>query len=138
MRCNGINTIRKRGTNLMNIEELKKEVKSGNRIYKGICHDCGKHVEVSVIVNEEGEIDISGGAVYKVNQEPEKLLFFKCDACFKNDKTLRDFRQCEVYSRVVGYLRPVNQWNKGKKAEYALRKDFKNVISQHGVCEAKK
>jgi ribonucleoside-triphosphate reductase len=28
---------------------------------------------------------------------------------------------CEVYSRVVGYLRPVMQWNDGKKAEYALR-----------------
>ncbi|GEM_PF-681140 len=31
---------------------------------------------------------------------------------------------CEVYSRVVGYLRPVQQWNKGKKAEYAQRREF--------------
>ncbi|MDI3534352.1 MAG: hypothetical protein PWQ82_717 [Thermosediminibacterales bacterium] len=31
---------------------------------------------------------------------------------------------CEVYSRVVGYLRPVNQWNKGKKEEFKLRKTF--------------
>jgi anaerobic ribonucleoside-triphosphate reductase len=30
----------------------------------------------------------------------------------------------EVYSRVVGYLRPVSQWNKGKKAEWRDRKDF--------------
>ncbi len=29
---------------------------------------------------------------------------------------------CEVYSRVVGYLRPVQGWNKGKQAEFALRK----------------
>lgn len=29
---------------------------------------------------------------------------------------------CEVYSRVVGYLRPVQGWNKGKKEEFALRK----------------
>ena len=28
---------------------------------------------------------------------------------------------CEIYSRVVGYLRPVQQWNKGKQAEFALR-----------------
>ena len=27
----------------------------------------------------------------------------------------------EVYSRVVGYFRPVNQWNKGKKEEYNER-----------------
>ena len=29
---------------------------------------------------------------------------------------------CEVYSRVVGYLRPVMMWNKGKKEEFAMRK----------------
>lgn len=32
---------------------------------------------------------------------------------------------CEVYSRVVGYIRPVQQWNKGKKKEFADRKEFK-------------
>jgi len=31
----------------------------------------------------------------------------------------------EVYSRVVGYYRPVQQWNKGKKAEYQDRVTFK-------------
>jgi len=33
-------------------------------------------------------------------------------------------QKCEVYSRVVGYLRPVAQWNKGKKAEWADRVNF--------------
>ena len=28
---------------------------------------------------------------------------------------------CEVYSRVVGYLRPVEQWNDGKQTEFAMR-----------------
>jgi anaerobic ribonucleoside-triphosphate reductase len=32
--------------------------------------------------------------------------------------------QSEVYSRVVGYLRPVDQWNDGKQAEFAIRKTF--------------
>ncbi len=32
---------------------------------------------------------------------------------------------CEVYSRVVGYLRPVQQWNKGKKREFENRKTYK-------------
>jgi anaerobic ribonucleoside-triphosphate reductase len=32
--------------------------------------------------------------------------------------------KCEVYSRVVGYIRPVAQWNDGKQAEYADRKEF--------------
>jgi len=30
----------------------------------------------------------------------------------------------EVYSRVVGYLRPVKQWNSGKQAEFADRKNL--------------
>lgn len=33
--------------------------------------------------------------------------------------------ECEIYSRVVGYLRPVKQWNKGKREEYEHRKLFK-------------
>ena len=30
----------------------------------------------------------------------------------------------EVYSRIVGYFRPVKQWNKGKKREFEERKTF--------------
>ena len=32
--------------------------------------------------------------------------------------------KCEVYSRVVGYLRPVSQYNKGKQMEYKRRRPF--------------
>jgi len=32
---------------------------------------------------------------------------------------------CEVYSRIVGYLRPVQQWHKGKQEEFSQRKTFK-------------
>jgi ribonucleoside-triphosphate reductase (formate) len=32
---------------------------------------------------------------------------------------------CEVYSRVVGYLRPVKQWNKGKQEEFASRQVYR-------------
>jgi len=31
---------------------------------------------------------------------------------------------CEIYSRVVGYLRPVKQWNDGKQQEFKTRKVF--------------
>ena len=30
----------------------------------------------------------------------------------------------EIYSRCVGYFRPVAQWNAGKKAEFADRKPY--------------
>jgi len=33
-------------------------------------------------------------------------------------------QETEIYSRVVGYLRPVKQWNNGKQAEYKQRKTF--------------
>lgn len=40
---------------------------------------------------------------------------FSCPKCNED---------CEVFSRVVGYIRPVNQWNEGKKTEFATRKNF--------------
>jgi ribonucleoside-triphosphate reductase (formate) len=44
---------------------------------------------------------------------------------------------CEVYSRVVGYLRPVQQWNKGKKAEYTQRRTFiPELIDEFAVLSA--
>ncbi len=42
---------------------------------------------------------------------------FECPKCANE-------QPCEVYSRVVGYLRPVNQWNKGKRSEYSERRTF--------------
>jgi anaerobic ribonucleoside-triphosphate reductase len=38
----------------------------------------------------------------------------------------------EVYSRVVGYIRPVAQWNKGKQAEWKDR-----VVYKPGVKKVK-
>jgi len=40
---------------------------------------------------------------------------FRCPKCGS---------KCEVYSRVVGYLRPVDQWNDGKQAEFSIRHTF--------------
>lgn len=42
---------------------------------------------------------------------------FQCPKC-----TIK--QPCEVYSRIVGYIRPVQQWNAGKKAEYHQRKVY--------------
>jgi len=32
--------------------------------------------------------------------------------------------ECEVYSRIVGYFRPVKDWNNGKQEEYKQRINF--------------
>lgn len=34
-------------------------------------------------------------------------------------------KKTEIYSRVCGYMRPVANWNKGKKEEFKQRKTFK-------------
>ena len=44
--------------------------------------------------------------------------YFECPKC-----TIK--QPCEVYSRVVGYLRPVQQWHVGKRQEFKERKVFK-------------
>lgn len=43
----------------------------------------------------------------------------------KNESLESKRTKCEVYSRVVGYIRPVQQWNDGKQAEFDDRKPFK-------------
>ncbi|HTK60162.1 MAG TPA: ribonucleoside triphosphate reductase, partial [Candidatus Baltobacteraceae bacterium] len=32
--------------------------------------------------------------------------------------------RCEIWSRIVGYFRPIDQWNTGKKSEYVQRKEY--------------
>jgi ribonucleoside-triphosphate reductase len=49
---------------------------------------------------------------------------YQCPLCEAEGKST----SCEVYSRVVGYLRPVDQWNAGKQEEYRERKTFDRAI----------
>lgn len=84
------------------------------------CHDCGKEVKTR-------RQEFIGGKllVYK-DEKLGKITVVKCDECYLKMPALTKFRECEVYSRIVGYLRPVQQWNKGKRAEFKDRKEFKN------------
>ena len=43
---------------------------------------------------------------------------FECPKC-----TIK--QPCEVYSRIVGYYRPISQWHEGKIQEFKERKEFK-------------
>ncbi|KAB1442279.1 ribonucleoside triphosphate reductase [Pseudodesulfovibrio senegalensis] len=44
---------------------------------------------------------------------------FECPTCGK---------EAEVYTRIVGYYRPVSRWNKGKQAEYTDRVVFSDYL----------
>jgi ribonucleoside-triphosphate reductase (formate) len=48
----------------------------------------------------------------------------KCPKCTE----IGQENTCEVFSRIVGYLRPVEQWNDGKQEEFADRKLFDKMI----------
>jgi len=37
---------------------------------------------------------------------------------------MRQRSKCEIYSRVVGYIRPIQQWNEGKAEEFKDRVTF--------------
>lgn len=50
---------------------------------------------------------------------------------------------CEVYSRIVGYLRPVRDWNVGKQQEFAERKmynvrELSKALEEAPVCAENK
>ncbi|MFA7319317.1 MAG: anaerobic ribonucleoside-triphosphate reductase [Parcubacteria group bacterium] len=76
---------------------------------KLICHDCQKELE-------KGDEFV----LYEVVSDK----FIKCKACYQKDPVLKNFKKAEVYSRVVGYIRPVAQWNGAKQAEFGDRKEF--------------
>ncbi|KAA0257839.1 hypothetical protein FHQ18_08835 [Deferribacter autotrophicus] len=42
------------------------------------------------------------------------------------ESKLKDIKgeKCEVYSRVVGYHRPVQNWNEGKQEEFGERFEY--------------
>jgi ribonucleoside-triphosphate reductase len=84
---------------------------------KIICHDCDQELK-----NNEKYMPYAVGG--------ETLV--KCESCYKKDSILRNFQKTEVYSRVVGYIRPVEQWNKGKREEYNDRKEF--VVAKEASC----
>lgn len=95
--------------------------------FTGKCHDCKKEVAVLAIASPDGII-ITGGAVYFPERKAD--AFVKCDACFSTDPVLRNFQPCSVYSRVTGYLRPIETWNDGKVSEFNLRIKYTTPTSE--------
>jgi anaerobic ribonucleoside-triphosphate reductase len=81
------------------------------------CYDCNKEIKE---VNKE--LVEAQFLVYKVNDE--KINIIKCNECYSKNPALTNFQKCEVYSRIVGYIRPVHQWNTGKQEEYKDRKEY--------------
>jgi hypothetical protein len=101
------------------LQKMFDEHKVPELEFQGKCHDCGEEMSVLVVMEPDGKTTISGGALYHM---PD--VFLKCDKCFEKDPMLRKYQPCDVFSRVVGYYRPVRQWHAGKKEEFKNRKMF--------------
>jgi len=52
-----------------------------------------------------------------------------CPTCEESGETV----ECEVYSRIVGYIRPIKQWNDGKKSEFEMRNHFNGSVKDDYV-----
>ncbi len=87
---------------------------------KYYCRDCAKEIKIdkdnNLIKGKLLEFDIG---------DEEKMFILKCNKCFKLNPSLENYQECEVYSRIVGYLRPIKQWHEGKLQEYKERKEYK-------------
>lgn len=108
----------------MKIDDLFEKMKSGTPVqFKGVCCDCNSEVEIQAHILGDS-IVIDGGAVFAppAAWNHQDMYMFKCQKCFEKDSKF--YPKTEVYSRVVGYMRPVSQWNDGKKAEFDTRKTF--------------
>lgn len=97
-------------------EELEKTEINLEKSCK--CYDCGKK-----LTTDENQ-EITDGKLVAYMVKKEKILIFKCLECFEKNLPFH-FQECEVYSRVVGYIRPVQTWHKGKQQEFEERKNFK-------------
>lgn len=88
-----------------------------NIVNKNYCHDCEKRIEIE-------EEEIKNGVLLSYKDGDDKINVFKCSKCFAEKPELTNYKRCEVYSRIVGYLRPVQQWNLGKEQEFKERKEY--------------
>lgn len=82
------------------------------------CYDCQK------IIQHDKNQNITNGVLLKYKHEGKEYLIFKCHECYEKNKELTNFNPCDIYSRIVGYIRPINQWNQGKIQELQERKNF--------------
>jgi anaerobic ribonucleoside-triphosphate reductase len=85
------------------------------------CDKCDKEIR---------EIDLGNGLelleakCLKFKDETGEYFVVRCDKCYEKDTSLTNYKKTEVFTRTVGYYRPVQNFHKGKVAEYNDRVEF--------------
>jgi hypothetical protein len=97
--------------------------------FNGRCSVCGKKMVLTIYLRNTGEpgqieCQIAGGAGFGFDIEnPNVFSSMKCGTCYEKHG------ETEVWSRIVGYMRPVKNWNPAKQAEFKKRAMFKGFHS---------
>jgi hypothetical protein len=107
----------------MNIQNLSDLIGDNQFAkFQMTCYDCREDFDIDIERTGPKELKVTGGALYETQSAwdcPERFLG-KCQKCFDEKPGLNT--PTSVYSRVVGYMRPVSGWNKAKQEEFAMRK----------------
>lgn len=111
------------------LAELFKDAGTGCIELHGKCQKCKAPVDL-VIFKSDMEVEGNGGMI--VGAELNPIPEFKCTPCLKADNHRISPTRCETFSRVCGYLRPIKNWNPGKKAEWNDRVTYNNSKSLTG------
>ena len=88
------------------------------------CDKCEK-----VIQEANGEL-LDGKCLKYVDTDEAEYFVVRCNSCFDKDKSLTNYKPAEVFTRTVGYYRPVQNFHKGKVAEYKDRLTFNNPMEE--------
>lgn len=115
----------------MKLDDMNEKLKNGPAEFTGQCCNC----EADVLIRAEisgMNLLVEGGAMFRPPSHwncPDEYLF-KCQKCF--EQMPKFYPKTEIYSRCVGYYRPVSNWNDGKKAEFGIRKTYEIGDCCHG------
>ena len=86
---------------------------------------CGrKSLKRGIEIGTMGRGYVDRCGLYKMESERIKIS--------DNERT-----RCEIWTRVMGYYRPVSAFNKGKKSEYKNRRYFKEDFDYHISVKAR-
>jgi hypothetical protein len=94
-------------------------------IINATCCGCNLPMRITAERVSATEIQVEGGAMFKVpdHWQEEEPYLFKCTGCYTQHPAFG--HRTEVYSRCVGYLRPVSNWNGAKQSEFELRRTYR-------------
>uniref|UniRef100_A0A6H1ZFW8 Putative anaerobic ribonucleoside-triphosphate reductase n=1 Tax=viral metagenome TaxID=1070528 RepID=A0A6H1ZFW8_9ZZZZ len=104
------------------IKGLFRESGRGCIELHGACQSCKDPVDIIIFKNAM-EVEGNGGVI--VGDMWDDKPQFKCSRCLERDSGMISPTKCEIFTRVVGYLRPIQGFNLGKAEEFRDRKTFK-------------